>query len=217
MKYILIIALLNSCLLHSQEIKQEFEGYIEFEHTVLPHEDNYDVSYDYKGIGKSSRYTYCKGNIKFESRDAYLLKDIFLSSEKSNYLITQNPDTILLLDATKPDVELIDFKIENNVDTILNKACNRITFKLKPLGKDEPISFRRYYFSSEYYVNPKYFENCKGSIYDVIYREMKSIPLKIEFVWPIKTVIWQAVEVKETEILDEEFEYDKSKTIINIY
>ena len=216
MKYIFVLLILLNFESYSQVTKKEFEGYIEFEHKVIPHVENYNVNYDYGGIGKSSRYTYSKGKIKFENRESYFVKDIFLSSEKSNYFITQNPDTIMLLDATKLDAELIEFEIEPNVDTILNMSCSRITIKLKPIGKAGPVSYRRYYFSNEYYVNPEYFTDCKGSFYDIIYKEIKSIPLRIEYEWPNRTVVWQAIEVKNTKIDDAEFSYDKSKTIIKI-
>jgi hypothetical protein len=219
MKRILFLILLicnSSALLSAQNNNVEFEGQIKYNHKVIAKDSNFNVDYDYNGIGRKSEYFYKEGKYKFVNHDAYFKMDLFKSDELKNYLQISDSDTVLWLDARIPDFEVLEFDVKKSVDTILNYDCNVFTMKLKPIGKDNPISYRRYYFSEEFYVNPDHFEGCKGNGYDLIYEHIKSIPLRIEFEWPNRIIIFDAYKIDQMELENEIFDLDKKLVLKRI-
>ena len=194
----------------------EFEGVISFSHTVIPKEKDYDVNYDYSGIGKTSDFYYKNGNYKWLTYNSYFIMDLFISKDKKNYLLTTSSDSMYWLNSSITDIEVLDYSITKNVDTILGYICNVLTIKLKPESKSEPISYRRYYFSNKFYVNPEHFKDCKGNCYELIYSQIKSIPLRIEFEWPNRIVIWEAVNVESKTIDESFFKLDKDRVLLKM-
>lgn len=212
MKRLLILMFLayNSLVaLFAQSNNIEFEGRIQYQHKVIAKDVNYNVDYDYNAIGKKSDYYYKKGKYKFLNHEAYFKMDLFKSDELKNFLQLTDSDTILWTDSRIADFEVLEFDVKKSVDTILNYDCNVFTMKLKPVGMDAPVSYRRYYFSEKFYVNPDYFKGCKGSGYELIYQHIQSIPLRIEFEWPNRTVIFEAYKIDEMKLEDKTFYLDK--------
>ncbi len=72
MKYIFLLLILLNFESYSQDTKKEFEGYIEFEHKVIPHVENYNVNYDYHNFGEdlgwSKNMARAKAKIFFDGR-----------------------------------------------------------------------------------------------------------------------------------------------------
>ena len=188
---------------------EEFEGIIKYNHQVVAMDSSYDVNYDYSAIGKSSIYHYKNGNYKFLNQNSYFKADLFKSNELANYLLISNSDTVIYLNARIADLEIMDYSIEESVDTILNYSCDLITLKIKPINQDSPISYRRYYFSKKLPINSNHFKECKGSAYELIYRNTKSLPLRIEFEWPNRKIIWEAAEVENKKLSDDIFRVDE--------
>ena len=207
---ILLLFLVIPFYAHSQNKKSEFEGIIKYNHKVIAKDSAYNVEYDYSAIGKKSDYYYKKGNCKFVNYDSYFKGDLFKSKEFMDYLLINGSDTVFCLDARVTDIEVIDFNIKKSVDTILNYTCNLITLKLKPIGQDYPVSYRRYYYSEKLPINPDHFKGCKNNAYDLIFGNAKSLPLRIEFEWPNRTIIWEAYEVIKQDVKEETFQLDKN-------
>lgn len=189
---------------------KEFEGIIKYNHRIVAKESSYDVNYDYFAIGKQSEYYYKNGDYKFVNHDSYFKADLYKSKEISNYLILTESDTVLRFDSRIADIEIIDYEIKKSAATILGYNCDLITLKLKPIGADAPISYRRYYFSHQLPINSDHFKLCKANAYEFIFEKTKALPLKIEFEWPNKIVIWEAYEVVKQNISNDFFEKQDS-------
>ena len=202
--------------IYAQKKKAEFEGFIKYDHKITAKDSSYNVEYDYAALGRHSEFYYKSGNTKFANQDAYFKADLFRSKDYMDYLLFNNSDTVLCLDARKSDVEVLEFDVKESADTILNYSCNLLTIKLKPVDRDAPISYRRYYYSKKLAVNPDHFKGCKGNCYDLIYAQMQAVPLKIEFEWPNKIVTWQASEIVQQPLKDEVFEVDKKAVLQKI-
>jgi len=215
-KHYLTLCLINLLFLASvtAQEKKEFEGLIKYSHKVIARDSTFDVNYDYSGIGNHSDFYYKNGNYKWLTFDSYFVMDLFLTKEKKNYLQTDNPDTVLCLNSTIPDGEVLDQSIKKAVDTINGHSCDVLIIKLKPMHKDGPISYRRYYYSGDFYVDPSHFAGCKGNCYDLIYGQIKSIALRIEFEWPNRTIIWEATKIEPMKLDDSFFRLGK-KYVIN--
>jgi hypothetical protein len=110
-------------------------------------------------------------------------------------------------------VDVVEFKITKSVDTILNYPCNLLTLKIKPVGREYPVSYRRYYFSEKLPVDPAHFKGCAGNAYELIFENTKSLPLRIEFEWPEKIVIWEAYEVIPQGLKEATFQLDKKAVL----
>lgn len=213
----IIIALLFLGLLPkfalSQPVIEEFEGVIKYNHHVIAKDSSYDVSYDYSALGKFSEYYYRDGDYKFVNHDCYFRSDLFKHEELKNYLLLDNSDTVLCINSRKPDVDILDFSVKRLADTIINYPCDLITIKMKPNDRDSPVSYRRYYFTRKLPVNPAHFKNCKGNAYDFIYETAQSLPLRIEFEWPNRIIVWEAYEVSKQKIDKNLFELQKNSLI----
>lgn len=192
---------------------KEFTGVVKYKHNVIAKEKEYDVSYDYSGIGKSSDYYFKDGNIKWLTYNCYFKMDLFIAKENKDYFLTNQSDTIFTLKNNVRDFDIIDYKVEKSNSVILGHKCNVLQLKLKPINSETPITYRRYYFSSDFYIDPKKLEKCTSSAYDIIYGQMKSIPLKIEFEFPNRIVVWEASEIKPLVLDNRFFELEKNVLI----
>ena len=178
----------------SQAVK-EFEGVIKYKHTVIAKDSLYNVAYDYSGIGYQSEFYYKAGDYKFVNHNSYFKADLFRSKETRNYLLLNNSDTVFCVNSKKTDAEIVDYSIQMAADTILGNSCNLITIKLKPIGQESPVSYRRYYYSDKLPIDPAHFLGCKANAYELIYEKARSLALRIEFEWPNKILRWQAYEI----------------------
>ncbi|MDI1257472.1 MAG: hypothetical protein PSV16_15365 [Flavobacterium sp.] len=194
------------------QVKTEFIGLVKYTHNVIPKVKDYDVNYDYSGIGKSSDYYFKDANIKWLTYESYFKMDLFIAKENRDYFLTAKSDTVFTLKNTNRDFDVVDYKI-TAAAPILGHKCNVLELKLKPLDADSPVTFRRYYFSDDFYIDPKKFANCKSSAYDIIYGQMKSIPLKIEFEFENRIVVWEASEVTPMKLDSHFFEIEKNAVI----
>jgi hypothetical protein len=212
----LILIIFIPVLTFSQIMSDEFEGIIKYKHKVIAKDSTYNVDYDYSAIGKYSEYYYKDGDYIFVNHNSYFKADLFKSQELRDYLLLNNSDTVFCLDSRVPDVEVIEYNITKSVDTILNYPCDLITLKLKPVNKEFPISYRRYYFSKQLQINPIHFKQCKGNAYELIYENTKSLPLKIEFEWPNKVIIWEAYEVNKQKLDNDIFKKQDNWIIMKV-
>lgn len=177
-----------------------FEGIIEFDHIIIPKDSAYDVNYDYGGIGTSSTYYFKDGNISFQNKNGFFKKSIFSSKHNRSFLFTIQSDTVLTLDGRLNDSDLIEYKFEDFDEVILDYECKVLTIKLKPKGKEAPISVRRYFYPKSIQIDGSKFKECYGNFYNLAYGESNSVPLRIEYEWPNRIVKWQATSITSKEI-----------------
>jgi hypothetical protein len=218
MKSDLKLLLLVICSVYGTVLtaQKEFEGVIKYKHTVTPKDKNYDVNYDYTALGKKSEYYYKKGNYKFVNHDAFFAGDLYRAAEVANYLPLSKSDTAYRVDGTVSDMDVMDVEVKDYEEKILGHSCIVVTLKLIPSGQDGPVSYRRYYCSKDFPVNPEHFKNCKGNAYNVIYEKSQALPLRIEFEWPDRTIRWEAYEAKAQKVSNKQFEIGKKWIIVPI-
>ena len=205
--------LLFTVFSYGQNKNPLFEGLITYKHDVIPKKDSVNVNYDYAGIGRTSDYYFKNGNIKWLTYDCYFKMDLFVVKENRDYWLTNLSDTIYTLKKNVPDFRIIDYKTEKTSVKILNHNCQVLTLKLKPLDKESPITYRRYYFSNDFSIDPKKFANCTSSAYDVIYGQIKSVPLRIEYEFENRIVVWEATAIKPMKLEDSFFEISKKSVL----
>jgi hypothetical protein len=212
-----LLLLVVSCFYTSSlSAQKEFEGVIKYKHTVTAKEKDYNVNYDYSALGKKSEYYYKNGNYKFVNHDAYFAGDLFLAAEAHNYLLLSKSDTVYRLDATISDMDVMEVEVKEYEEKILGHSCSIVILKLIPSGQDGPVSYRRYYCSKDFPMNPEHFKNCKGNAYDVIYEKSHALPLKIEFEWPDRTITWEAYAATPQKVNSKMFTVGKKWVIVPI-
>lgn len=201
-RIILHLPIFISCLLliksvTGQEQNEYFEGIIEFEHIVTPKDSNYNVNYDYGGIGTSSTYYFKEGNLMFKNKNGYFKKSIFKSKENRVFLFTVQSDTVMTLDGRLNDADLIDYRFEDFDEQILGYDCKILIIKLKPKGREYPVSTRRYFYPKAILINGSQFNDCYATFYNLVYGESNSVPLRIEYEWPNRIVRWEAKSIEK--------------------
>jgi len=206
------------CFLYSANLiaQKEFEGVIKYNHTVTPKDKDYNVNYDYAALGKKSEYYYKKGNYKFVNHDAFFAGDLYRADQVANYLPLSKSDTAYRVDGTVADMDVMDVEVKDATEKILGHSCIVVILKLIPSGQDGPVSYRRYYCSKDFPVNPEHFKNCKGNAYNVIYEKSGSLPLKIEFEWSDRTITWEAYAATPQKVNAKLFEVGKKWIIVPI-
>ena len=216
----IIIAILFLGLLPKNALAQpaiaEFEGVIKYKHHVIAKDSSYDVNYDYASLGKYSEYYYKDGDYRFVNHDCFYKAEMFRHQDVKNYLLLDNSDTVLCINSRKSDLDILDLNVKHLADTIINYPCDLITIKMRPSDRDSPVSYRRYYFSTKLPVNPVHFKDCKGNAYDKIYETTRSLPLRIEFEWPSRIIVWEAYEVSRQKIEMGLFDIPKNCLIENV-
>jgi hypothetical protein len=212
-KAILLLILVFTVGGYGQSTKTEFVGLVKFKHNVIPKQTDVDVNYDYSAIGKHSDYYFKDGNIKWLTFDSQFKMDLFIAKENRDYFEMSHTDTIFTLKNNVPDFNVVDYEVVPSPESILGRKCKVLLLTLKPTDAETPITYRRYYFSDDFYIDPADMANCKSSAYDVIYGQMKSIPLKIEYEFPNRTVVWEATEVTPMKLADDFFKLKKGAVI----
>ncbi|RZJ33039.1 MAG: hypothetical protein EOO51_15080 [Flavobacterium sp.] len=213
MKSIFLIFLFSILTAAAQNNKHEFVGLVKFAHTVVATDKDYNPDNDYAAIGRHSDYYFKDGDIKWLTYDSYFRMDLFRAKENRDYYLTNRSDSIFTPKNNDRDFDIISYNVLKSDRVILGHKCRMVELKLKPLGRETPVTYRRYYFSSDFYIDPEKLAKCTSSGYDVIYGQMKSIPLRIEFEFPGRTVVWEATEIKPMNLETSFFELAKGTPV----
>jgi hypothetical protein len=218
MKSVIQYLVLSLCLLGSTDLlsQKEFEGVIKYTHTVTAKSKDYNVAYDYTALGKKSEYYYKNGDYKFVNHSAYFAADLYRASEVANYLPVSQSDTAFRVNSKVSDMDIMDVTVTDAPEPILGHSCQVVTLKLIPSGQDGPVSYRRYWCSKDFPINPEHFKACKGNAYNVIFEKSGSLPLKIEFEWPNRTITWEAYAAKRQKVNAKIFAVSKKWVIVPI-
>jgi len=193
----------------SAQDKTDFEGLVRFRHKMLSKNSNAQADLAYSMLGYNSDYYFKKGNIKWLTYDCFYKMDLFKPKDDKDYFLTSQSDTIFTVKNSTTDFDVLEYRLEKSADTIMGYVCDVFIMKLKPKQSETPISYRRYYFSSKFYVDPKYFTNCNSNRYDLIFSQIQSIPLRIEFEWSDTMMIWEATQITPQILDDNFFQLDK--------
>ncbi|WP_127131781.1 hypothetical protein [Pseudoflavitalea rhizosphaerae] len=171
MRYFLIsFLLLVSNIIFGQDY---FEGEIGFRFEI----EKKDPSFDLKSIvsypAKQSVFYFKNGNWVDKLDTGMIEYQCFNHVRNLQLYKIRGVDTLLYYSYEKRTPEqdsVLSITSQENTDTILGKACNRLTLRTVKMT----LTF---IYSPDIKINPDWFSKTKGGYYDLIYSRMKSLYL----------------------------------------
>jgi len=147
-------------------------------------------------------------------------KMIYLLNEGIIYIEQSNSDTIYKMRLDEKEGPLIEFK-RNKEDklVILGDECESISIKFTPKKKNAfyKLIEAKYYFNTDYKLNPQKYTNHFTSYWNLFVNEAKSISVRNEIInHPYYKVVYEAFKITPMKISDDEFLIDKNKPIKEI-
>jgi len=205
-RLILLVVLLNSCFLQSQD----FEGMIVY--SVNYDSKSTDVTSDQLNslMGTKQWYAIKGGNYKSVFNGNFIKLQIYRSDENRNYSLTAKSDILYYEDYSENKDKALSYEIKKNQDTIMGVPCDLIIVKAEK-------SKTSYYFNSSYKVNPELFKRHNYGNWYYMVSKTKALPLKTvtETEQFIMTSI--ATEVKPMQLKDNVFEIQNKDKIAPAY
>jgi len=145
-------------------------------------------------------------------------KAIMLLDEGIGYEIYEKSDMIYRFSLLENPDELIEVALnEDDSKVILEDTCKSVTIKYKPSGTSDVIEYveAKYYFNSNYKLSKEKYKNHNYSFWNKFVDKSGSISVRNEILtYPLYETVYQAVEIIEKEIAEEEFEIDVNKIIV---
>lgn len=206
-----LIILFISHFNHAAQIK-EFEGVVTYNKELVRHaSDKFALSYEEamrdQGEGDGTTdYYYKNGMHKWA--DSKGTMELFLPKLKFLYIKTKAEYKNWVKSPIKKSKveEIIEFKVLDEVDTILDYPCKVLKITTKFNYKYGGKTIRYFYFNKSLYMNYKTKKSYRLNFQYEIAKEIQSIPLKIVVFIKGCELTYTALKVEEKAIEDKVFE-----------
>ncbi len=186
---------------------QNFQGIVHYEASFIVHNNNLSVEYLEKQMGRDIITYFKDGFYKEVTESDFMCYQLFRHDQNRIYFKNKlDRDTLRFSAVLKEEVNEFKYEVLENVDTILGNVCNVLIVE----GMYGKV---RYYYSSNFPIDPifysKYTLNNKNKIVEI----MKSIYLRLEMEYPEFTVTVEAKEIVEKRLRKREFKVPKHKIL----
>ena len=152
-------------------LAQTFEGKVVYEITYKSKTDKMTDQQFNSMMGTRQEYVIKEGDYKSSVNGTYMLWQMYLNNDNKIYNRMASIPSILWIDASVANEEIIKSEIKKNAAKILGYDCHELTLTCKS-------GIQKYYFSSKLPVDAKQFEKHKyGNWYDYLLKA-NAIPLK---------------------------------------
>ncbi len=188
-------------------IKQvkEFEGKIIYELIYKDRTGRMTVEQVKAVIGNQQIYTVKGKKYKNEKNGLLNMVQYYLGQDT---LYSQIAGQLHCTDTNSNPETLVDFKIEEKVDTIAGIICDLLSITLTEGGTI------KYYFNRDYHVNPNHYEKHEYGFWKFCTEKTNSLPIKQIHDTKVAYVELTAKEIKKISIDDAEFELPNLPRVI---
>ena len=153
--------------------KVSFEGIIMYENNFKSKIDSISNTQFENAFGKKTKYLLDKnGNYINLFKGAYITIQLFKKNKNTLYTLLTGKDTIYYNKVNKKGGGISNVKRTKNKERVLDKNCDEVTFKTA-------TSKYKYYYNTDYFVDPKLFTTHYLGNWDEIVKITKTFPLKV--------------------------------------
>jgi hypothetical protein len=202
-KLLSILLILNGALSSAQD----FEGVITYKSTYLDSDMDMSITELEEMYGTETK-TFIKNGFYMEvSNTNFIGYQLWRHCDTAVYYRHKRTDDTLLMNYTnlRPGGDFT-FKLENNADTILGYPCDLLTVK-------NDRGTIKYYFSSEFSLDPEYYVNYSHSNKYEIVKLMESIYLRLSVSYEYMHVDLIAVDIERRDLPEKIFEVPENMII----
>ncbi|WP_212005087.1 hypothetical protein [Chitinophaga sp. HK235] len=214
--YVFVCLILSVQFLYGQEqAPEEFEGYIEFVHTVSYTDSTADIKKAKERFGTSSVYYYKNGCYKwvFKGRKNIdgneTLTEMYSPIRNEVFItFTGNSPAVRPGDPQKHS-QVLSFKYIFEKDSLAGFPCNQ--FFIETAYGD--INVKRFFsYSDRLPLNPEHFSHFSHNNFDFIYPKIKAVPLDIKVIMDDYFIMeYKAVKVVKKQLDPAMFEWPDIK------
>lgn len=186
---------------------QNFQGKITYTNTFESKIKNMTPEKFAQFIGSKQEYFIKEGDYLILSNGE--ISNVMLYQNKKNKIYTKNiyNDTIICFDASIEKTKVIEFKIVDSEEKILNQTCKKITMQL------ENGTSYVHYFAVKYKLNSTLFKGHGFNHWYFYLEKTNALPLKTIMENKQFKMISTAIEIKELKLSDSKFILPKDATI----
>jgi hypothetical protein len=210
--FLLLIVSFSNYSCKSKKSNKEFEGTITFEVKHICSDVNFKERLIHTNGDKMVFY-YKEGSFKREHylNNELLRTTLYLAEQNKFYTYFPKLDTIFYNDASIINYEIDTTIIEINKDKILNYDCNYCFIKFS----NDSIPWMNYelewWGSEDIIIKENRFENINDGAMNLIFDNIKSIPIKYTMKNSKSTAVYTSIEVKQEQLEDNIFMLDQTK------
>lgn len=147
-----------------------FEGEVRYQVKMIDHVSALGSKQMEEMLGSEHVYFFSKGRYKSIAKGSMTMNQYYLGGDTLFNEVVGNPD-IMWHDVTQYDDEIVDFRIDKDVEEINGVLCSLLYI-------DSKKGVVKYYYNEGYGLNPKHYKNHQNSFWNFCAKKTKSLPVK---------------------------------------
>jgi len=192
---IFIFAISSCQKKNTKNNKNEFEGKITYEVSVVSKTNNISTQNLQKLYGTKMIKYFKNGNFKMSYNGEDINTVYFIRNENKEYDYINSIDTLFITPYNEEKRTLLNSKFDNSEKIILDRKCNLLIHEL-----EDTKNF--YWYDPSLYINPENYKNSKFSFTDIYFEQAKSPWLKYIYAGKNITITYTAIQITEEKLDD---------------
>ena len=179
--------------------KGMFEGKVKYKITYTSSSDKISIRQLKEMYGDTCDYIYKNGDIEWKIKNSnYCNKILYVKKKNILYYFLNKPDSVMQVDCSDRDEDIVSYKIIKNKETILGYQCDVLIIDTKPkdtllLGL---VRKKYYYFTKKINIDSTFFLNYKYNSQDFVAKKTGGLILKIVDCFEMFSITYEAIEIK---------------------
>ncbi|PIF33591.1 hypothetical protein CLU81_4211 [Flavobacterium sp. 9] len=178
--------------------KNEFEGKITYEVSVVSKTNNISTENLQKIYGTRMTKYFKNGNFKMSYNGEDINTIYFIKNDNKEYDYRNGIDTLFVTPYNEETRKLITSKFDNSEKIILNRKCKLLIHEMENTKN-------YYWYDSSLYINPENYKDSKFSFTDIYFKQTKAPWLKYKYEGENFTTTYTAIEISEEKLDDSIF------------
>jgi len=178
--------------------KNEFEGKITYEVSVVSKTNNISTQNLQKLYGTRMIKYFKNGNFKMSYNGEDINTVYFIKNENREYDYINSIDTLFITPYNEEKRKLLNSKFDNSEKIILNRKCKLLIHEMENTKN-------YYWYDPSLYINPQNYKHSKFSFTDIYFKQAKAPWLKYKYDGENITINYTAIEISEEKLDDSIF------------
>lgn len=178
---------------------QKFEGKITYQNSYKSKIPNLTDERFGNMLGTKQEYYIKSGNYKSVTNGTLAQWQLYVNADNRLYNKMSNSETIFWNDASINEDSVINVQMKKGVTEVLGYKCDELIFTCKS-------GTEKYYFNTKLGVDTRLYANHKYGNWSEYLKQANALPLKMIIDTKSFSMESVAIEVKEMQLVDKEFQ-----------
>lgn len=188
----------SSCQKKPENNKEEFEGKITYEISVVSKTNAISTQDLQKLYGTRMTKYFKEGNFKMSYNGEGIKTIYFIKHENKEFDYKNGIDTLFVTPYNDENRKLINSKFDNSEKIILNRKCKLLIHELENTKN-------YYWYAPSLYINPENYKDSKFSFTDIYFKQAKAPWLKYKYDGENIVINYTAIKISEEKLDDNIF------------